>query len=86
MTKEVIKERIKIVLDGYINGAINYDQTIESIANIVIEGATVLALDKTTNKEKQEAESEFNNIITLKDGYKIRLKGYFSEIKMEKKC
>ena len=77
MTKEVIKKRIEIVLGGYVNGAINFDQTIKSITDIVIEGATELALDKMTDEEKQEADSEFNNIITLKDGYKIRLKGYF---------
>ena len=86
MTKEVIKKEIEIVLGGCINGAINQDQTIESITSIVIEGATELALDKMIDEAKQEADSEFNNIITLKDGYKIRLKGYFSEIKMEKKC
>ena len=81
MTKEVIKGRIEDILDNYSSGLILQREALERITDIVIEGAEALSKDA-----KQEADSRFNNIITLKDGYKIRLKGYFSDIKMEKKC
>ncbi len=88
MTKEVIKEKITEILGAYSIRKINQSCAVEYITNIVIEGAKALSNNEEEKQEqvngaKQEPDNEPSNIIHLKDGYKVHLKGYFSSITID---
>jgi len=89
MTKEIIKERIRKILQSYNIRTINQSVAVEQIANIVIEGAKELSNNEAEKQEpveemKQKPDKEPVNILHLEGGYKVRLTGCFSAITIDR--